>query len=64
MTKYSFHWQRDDGQLIKRWDNATHHPEILTHPNHLHDGHETNVLPSVLMNIIDVLSIIGTKNND
>jgi Family of unknown function (DUF6516) len=27
--KYSFHWQLDSGELIIRWDNAPHFPEIL-----------------------------------
>lgn len=46
VSKYSFHWQRSDGQLLKRWDNAPHHPEIETFPHHLHDGSENNVQPS------------------
>lgn len=31
---YSFHWQQQDGKLLKRWDNAPHHPEITTFPDH------------------------------
>jgi hypothetical protein len=45
VNKYSYHWQRSHGQLVKRWDNAPHHPEIETHPHHLHDQDEENVLP-------------------
>lgn len=26
------------GRLIKRWDNAPHHPELDTFPHHLHEG--------------------------
>ncbi|MBN2090455.1 hypothetical protein JW964_12650 [candidate division KSB1 bacterium] len=36
-SKYSYHWQKANGDLIIRWDNAPHHPEIKTHPFHLHD---------------------------
>ena len=36
-TKYRFHWQNKSGELIKRWDNAPHHPEINSFPDHLHD---------------------------
>ncbi len=25
-TKYHFHWQGAEGELIRRWDNAPHHP--------------------------------------
>ena len=42
-TKYSYHWQTERGNLIKRWDNAPHHPEIATSPHHLHTTKE--VLP-------------------
>ena len=35
-TKYSYHWQTERGKLIKRWDNAPHHPEIATSPHHFH----------------------------
>ena len=35
-SKYSYHWQTADGQLPIRWDNAPHHPEIATYPDHKH----------------------------
>lgn len=28
VTKYSSHWQTADGNLIKRWDNAPHYPNM------------------------------------
>jgi uncharacterized protein DUF6516 len=37
MTKYRHHWQAGNGALLKRWDNAPHHPAIDTFPHHLHD---------------------------
>lgn len=24
--------------MIVRWDNAPHHPEVKTHPDHIHVG--------------------------
>ncbi len=33
---YAYHWQDIQGNLIVRWDNAPHHPEIKTHPHHKH----------------------------
>jgi hypothetical protein len=45
VQKYSFHWQAMDGCLVKRWDNAAHHPEVLNYPHHVHNGAEVNVLP-------------------
>lgn len=32
----SFHWQTASGELLARWDNAPHHPELTTHPDHKH----------------------------
>ncbi len=33
---YSYHWQDKDKNLIIRWDNAPHHPELNNFPHHLH----------------------------
>lgn len=33
---YSYHWQKANGVLIKRWDNVPHHKEIASFPHHLH----------------------------
>ena len=57
-TKYRFHWQNKEGRIIKRWDNARHHPEIKTFPHHLHDGSEDNGIAGKEINGIKVLSKI------
>jgi uncharacterized protein DUF6516 len=36
--KYHFHLQTSGDKMIARWDNAPHHPEVKTHPDHLHVG--------------------------
>jgi len=59
VTKYSFHWQKPDGQLVMRWDNAAHHPEISTYPHHRHDNNESNVLPGPAVSASDILALIG-----
>ena len=61
VAKYSFHWQDADGQLQKRWDNAAHHPEISTHPHHLHDGTEDNVTSHESMTAEEALLIITAE---
>jgi len=58
VRKYSFHWQTQNGNLIKRWDNATHHPEVKTHPYHIHDGLELNVLPCQPVDAETIISLI------
>jgi hypothetical protein len=44
VTKYRHYWQNSNGKLIKRWDNAPHHPAIETFPPHLHEGDEDRVV--------------------
>ena len=58
ISKYRHHWQSHDRQVIKRWDNAPHHPEIDTFPNHLHDGSETNVVSHIEMSGLDSLRTV------
>jgi hypothetical protein len=64
VAKYSFHWQDGAGQLRKRWDNAAHHPELATHPHHIHDGAEVNVLPHEPIGAEEVLAIIAAEGTD
>ena len=47
VERYKFHWQDPQGRLIKRWDNAPHHPEVGGFPHHLHDGSEEHIVPGV-----------------
>ena len=58
VTKYSFHWQDTAGQLLRRWDNVAHHPELATHPHHVHDGAEDNVQPHGPIRVEEVLAFI------
>jgi len=58
ILKYSFHWQNSDSILLKRWDNAAHHPEISSYPHHIHEGSEDNVLPYMPVTATDILNTI------
>ncbi|MEB3190810.1 MAG: DUF6516 family protein [Snowella sp.] len=58
VVKYSYHWQTDDGKLVKRWDNAAHHPEITTYPHHLHDRSEDFVLDYNPLDIQQIIKIV------
>ena len=53
-SKYSYHWQTRTGELLLRWDNAPHHPEISTHPHHKHAGE--GIGPSARVSIEEVLA--------
>ncbi len=58
--KYRFHLQTAKGKLIVRWDNAPHHPEIETHPDHLHVGEKIKAtspmdISQVLANVLSFI---------
>jgi len=42
---YRYHYQDASAALVFRYDNAPHHPEIATHPDHKHSGEQ--ILASV-----------------
>lgn len=43
--KYSYHWQQGIGAVF-RFNNSPHHPDIATHPHHLHAGTENKIVES------------------
>lgn len=53
---YSFQWQKENGELITRWDNAPHHQEIRTFPHHVHT--KDGVEESYTITLDDVLKKI------
>ena len=55
--KYRYHLQTIEHKFIARWDNASHHPQISTHPHHLHLAHG-EIVSSPTMDIEQVLSAI------
>lgn len=62
ILKYSFHWQDKHKRLIKRWDNAPHHPELAYFPDHVHqdDGSVRGIdrIPDAMFIIDEVEKII------
>ena len=36
--RYVYHYQNASGEVIFRYDNAPHHPNLPTHPHHKHIG--------------------------
>ena len=53
---YSYHWQKENGALIIRWDNAPFHSEVNTYPHHKHI--DNNVESSYNITIDDILKEI------
>jgi Family of unknown function (DUF6516) len=58
VTKYRHHWQDRAGRLIKRWDNAPHHPDVPSFPHHLHDGAEEQVVAHLPVDALHILTLI------
>ncbi len=57
--KYSYHCQKDNGDLIVRWDNKPHWKDMSTYPHHKHENDQ--VYPSYRVTIIDVLGQVKEK---
>ena len=58
--KYRFHFQTAKGKMLVRWDNAPHHPEVESHPDHLHVGQKVRTnypidIPQVLTAVISFI---------
>jgi Family of unknown function (DUF6516) len=63
IDKYRLHYMNDAGQMVFRYDNSPHHPEIASFPYHKHTPSE--IIPSNIPSIKDILNeisaiIIGT----
>ena len=56
--KYSFHWQDARENLVRRWDNAPHHPEMIHAPYHLHHSDESVVPTDGAMDMFQVIEEI------
>ncbi len=58
-TKYSYHYMNENKEMIFRYDNVRHHPEIKTFPHHKHT--ETGIIESEEPTLATVLNEIEQK---
>jgi hypothetical protein len=58
---YSYHWANPDNELVQRWDNAPHFPDLPGFPHHIHDGATGEVTTGQPMNIFTVLDEIAGR---
>lgn len=63
IDKYRLHYMNAGGQMVFRYDNSPHHPEIDSYPHHKHTPGK--IRPSNIPSIQDILNeisamIIGT----
>ena len=61
LAGYRFHWQDKEGILIKRWDNAKHHPELETFPDHVHSGGDKDAKESAPIDLQGVLEVLESE---
>lgn len=59
---YSYHWADADNQLIRRWDNTPHFPDLPGFPDHIHDGATGEVRTGQPMSIFGVLDEIAGRS--
>jgi hypothetical protein len=52
---YAYSYIRE-GRRVFRYDNAPHHPEIVTHPHHKHTGHTDRLTPADQPSLSQVLA--------
>ena len=57
LDKYRLHYMNSAGQMLFRYDNSPHHPEIDSHPHHKHPPDKIG--PSNIPSINDVLKEIS-----
>ncbi|MBN1814890.1 MAG: hypothetical protein JXA14_23830 [Anaerolineae bacterium] len=56
---YSYHWANANGNLIRRWDNTPHFPDLPGFPRHIHDGRAETVSSGEPVSIFSVLDVIA-----
>jgi hypothetical protein len=59
LDKYRLHYMNSAGQMLFRYDNSPHHPEIDSHPHPHHKHTPDKIGPSNIPSINDVLKEIS-----
>jgi hypothetical protein len=61
VVTYSYQWADAEGNLIQRWDNTPHFPDLPDFPHHIHDGPAGAVRSGQTMSIFAVLDEIAHR---
>jgi hypothetical protein len=56
--KYRYHWQAPAGETRYRWDNARHHAELATFPDHVPIGSDEEARESGPTDLWRVMGLI------
>ena len=57
IDKYRLHYMNSTAQMLFRYDNAPHHPEIDSYPHHKHTPDK--IMPSSMPSLKDILNEIS-----
>lgn len=58
LIRYSYYWLTSENELKVGWDNAPHHTQVDTYPDHKHVERQQNLQPSTETSLQAVLDII------
>lgn len=61
VVTYSYHWTDAKGDLVRRWDNTPHFPNLSGFPHHIHDAATNAVIPGQPVDIFTVLDAIASQ---
>lgn len=60
---YRYHYQGPSAELVFRYDNAPHRPEISTHPDHKHSGDQILASPHPTIEQV-LLELVAIRERD
>jgi len=58
---YSYHWTDAGGDLVLRWDNTPHYPNLPGFPHHVHEGANGTVSAGQPVSLFIVLDEIARR---
>lgn len=58
---YSYHWADVEDNLIQRWDNTPHFPDLPNFPHHTHNGLTGKVEPGQPVDFFAILGMIAQR---
>ena len=61
VVTYNYHWADAANQLIQRWDNTPHHPEVSGFPHHAHARANDVPVPGQAMTVFTVLDEVSQR---
>lgn len=61
VVTYNYHWATAQNELIQRWDNTPHYPDLSNFPHHLHMANSADPIPAQPMSILAVLDEVASR---